>query len=142
MQGGGRLAARLGTTALLILLAGLCYAQPVPRAWSQTCSFDHPPMWPSFCFQALDRDGLAHLGDPAITPPVDGVMVLGWLGTQMPGPQPIRVWVYTRPDKSIVSSRLLHGDALARLYTEVEAWLAAQPVEPVAPDVPRLRVSR
>lgn len=139
IEGGGRLAARLGTTALLILLAGLCYAQP---AQGPACSFARPPAWPSFHYQALDRDGLAHLGDPDVTPPADGVIVLGWLGTSMRG-TPIRVWMYTRPDKSIVHSRLLHADALERLYGEVEAWLEQQEkAAPVAPDVPRLRVTR
>lgn len=94
----------------------------------------------------MDKDAFSHLGDAAdtIAPPVEGVVVLGWLGTSMKG-DPIRVWVYTRPDKSIVSSQLLHADALARLYAEVEAWLAEHPrVEPpvVPDDVPRLQVSR
>ena len=124
---------------MLSLLLLVALAAP---AEAQHCSFDHPPAWPSFTFQALDRDGLKHFGDADVTPPEDGVIVLDWLGTSMPG-QPIRVWVYTRPDKSIVHSRLLHADALERLYGEVMAWLKEHaPGKPEPEAKPGLRVSR
>lgn len=124
---------------MLSLLLLFALAAPVE---AQQCPFDHPPAWPSFHFQALDRDGFAHLGDADVTPPQEGVVVLGWLGTSLPGPTPIRVWVYTRPDKSIVHSRLLHADALERLYGEVEAWLKKHRNWPEPKVRPGLRVSR
>ena len=93
----------------------------------QPCLWEHPPAWPSFCFQAMDDEALRQVslvrfGQRVVAIP-EGAMVLGWLGTYMPD-RPIRVWVYTRPDKA-ASSRLLHGDALERLYAEVTAWLRA-----------------
>lgn len=126
--------------ALLLALASTPECSPTPpSAW------ENPPAWPSFIFQQMDDEALRQLtltrnGVPVVDLP-EGVIVLGWLGTTMPG-QAIHEWVYTREDRS-VSSRLLHGDALERLYAAVVLWLKEHPrPRPLPADVPRERVSR
>lgn len=127
---------------MLSLLLLFALAAPVE---AQRCPFDHPPAWPSYCFREMDDESLRQLtltrnGVPVYDFP-EGVIILGWMGTSLKG-DALHAWVYTREDKS-VSSRLLHGDALERLYADVIAWLKEhRPKAPLAPDVPRLRVSR
>lgn len=127
---------------MILLLLLLLQAEPPPPAH---CVYLNPPRWPSLCFEQMDDEAIKYLtmtkeGKPVFDIP-EGAIVLGWYGTQLPGTV-IHVWVWTREDKG-VSSRLLHGDALERLYEDVILWIAAHPKQPSPdPKVPRTRVSR
>ena len=115
-------------TSALMLLVLLAQAPTEPSIQpNEPCqySFAQPPDWPSFMFHEMDAEALRQLtltrkGVRVVDIP-EGAIVLGWLGTSMRG-DALHVWVYTRPDRT-VSSRLLHGDALERLYADVVAWL-------------------
>lgn len=126
---------------ITLLLLALMQASVEPPA---RCDFANPPRWPSFCFQQMDDEAIKQLtmtrnGVPVFVIP-EGAIVLGWLGTQVPGTG-FHHWVYTREDKSI-SSYVLHGDALGRLYADVIEWVATHPKRQPDESVPRTRVSR
>lgn len=123
----------------LLLLALLQAAAPCPN------TFANPPKWPSFLFLEMDDEAVRALtltrnGVSVVDLP-EGVIVLGSVATMMPDGTVIRAWTYTREDKS-TSSRLLHGDALVRLYGDVVTWLEAHPRPPKHDEsTPRTRVS-